>query len=432
MRFLGGRKPPIGYHDALIAPTAEVPVPTSLLITLLFAGSAHAQDAEDFELEDDFDMEVEPEEVDEAEASEDADEPDDLDEQDEQDDSLEEFRDPTTEPSALDMPMDEDEPPPVDLLADEEEEEEQQLSIGGDSEKTYRETAKRLGALGGDEELAGWDEYLETYPETVFRKRIETRTDALMTELYSSRINQDGEIVTDRAMSNEIDFSHPMQLENLNPRTRLQVGFEWGLPAYVNLILDYEHALARNFSLHAGIRRRYQGWNLEGGPRWALIKASRTDTIVSLLGDLHFNTNPTYMGFRPQLALGTRVGKFDLQAQGGPDLELRTLRNAATQQGELALQVRVVGGANIYFAASDQVGLFLETYLHMKPQPADGAFDGGLFAFNVATFGMKFYPTSKKNSTRDKEVNLGGTVPYQQEWWQFHFGSIMGQFNYYL
>ncbi|HEY5633121.1 MAG TPA: hypothetical protein VIT02_05130, partial [Burkholderiaceae bacterium] len=47
------------------------------------------------------------------------------------------------------------------------------------------------------------------------------------------------------AMRQELDFAHPMQLENINPRTRLQVGFEWGIPDYMNLIGDYEHQFVR-------------------------------------------------------------------------------------------------------------------------------------------------------------------------------------------
>jgi hypothetical protein len=66
----------------------------------------------------------------------------------------------------------------------------------------------------------------------------------------------------------------------------------------------------------------------------------------------------------------------------------------------------------------------------MRPVGADGAFEGGLFRFNVVDFGMKFFPGA--SDARNMEVNFGATVPYMQQWWQFHYGSVMGQFNYYL
>ena len=74
--------------------------------------------------------------------------------------------------------------------------------------------------------------------------------------------------------------------------------------------------------------------------------------------------------------------------------------------------------------------MFAETSTYMRPMGQDGAFDGGLFRFNVFSFGMKFFPGNSPD--RDKEVNLGATVPYTQQWWQFHYGSVMGQLNYYL
>jgi hypothetical protein len=177
------------------------------------------------------------------------------------------------------------------------------------------------------------------------------------------------------------------------------------------------------------VRRRYLGFNVETGIRWALVKSPRTNTIVSLIADLRVNTIPTYPALRPQLAAGKRFGRLDAQIQGGVDLEYRAWLGPDLETTVRAFQPNIVGGLSMYYAASDRVGLFAETASYMRPLPSEGAFDGGLFRFNIVSFGMKFFPGTKD---KDKEVNVGATVPYMQQWWQFHYGSIMGQFNYYL
>lgn len=381
------------------------------LLTLLgLAAPALGQD-DDFDLDDDIELGDSPAPQPPAPPR-----PQDQDQipgdEDEKDEGLEEFRDEGDGP---------------DLLG-----EEGRAPVSGDTEQIYRATQAKLSKLGPDEEVAGWEAYLAQYPNSVFRPRIESRMEELMDQLYEGGIQRPGSETPVDALKAEIDFAQPLQLENINPRTRVQVGFEWGLPSYMNLVADYEHAFLRNLSAHAGVRRRYQGWNLEIGPRWALVKSTRTQTLVTLFADLHFNTLPAYPGLRPQLAAGKRFGKLDAQIQGGVDLELRTFLGAGDTK-TTNLQTRFIGGANLYYAASDRVGLFAETYLNMKPVGEDGAFGGALYRFNVVTFGMKFYPANKGDAAeKDLEVNFGATVPYMQQYWQYHYGSIMGQANYYL
>jgi hypothetical protein len=335
------------------------------------------------------------------------DEPDPVEPEDEEDDGLEDFRDPQDE---------------TDLLEDE-----PVNPTSGDTEVIYRKKQTQLAQLEADEELAGWEAYLAQYPNSAFRKRIESRMEELEDKIYELGPTGPGPQVD--AGKLEIDFAQAMQLENLNPRTRLQGAFEWGLPDYLNIGADYEHQILRTLSIHGGVRRRYLGFNVEAGARWALVKSTRTNTIVSLIADVRVNTIPAYPGFRPQLAAGKRFGKLDAQLQGGVDLEYRTWLGPDLETTVSAIQPNFVGGASFFYAASDRVGLFAETATYMKPLPADGAFAGGLFRFNVISFGMKFFPGS---GAKDKEVNVGATVPYMQQWWQFHYGSIMGQFNYYL
>ncbi|HHO54541.1 MAG TPA: hypothetical protein ENK18_27630 [Deltaproteobacteria bacterium] len=385
----------------------------SLILTAFLATPAAAQDPDEFDLDDLDDLTFEDEEDEETPAPEPAPEPE---PQAEDDEALDDFVDPEDDG--------------IDLLGGEE----QAVLTGGDTEQLYRSTAARLAALDPDEEMAEWEAYLAQYPQSVFRARIETRMEALMDQLYENNTGGGtGPSAPTDAMRQEIDFAQAMQLENINPRTRLQAGFEWGIPNYFNLILDYEHQLVRTLSIHGGVRRRYSGTSLELGPRWALVKSTRTQTLVTLIGDVHLNASPSYPAFRPQLAIGSRIGKADVQIQGGPDLGFRSFADPVTGAKQSTLQTNIVGGANVYYAASERVGLFAETAVYMRPSAANGAFDGGIFSFNVITMGMKFYPTRATDpDSKDIEANLGATVPYNQQWWQYHYGSIMGQFNYYL
>jgi hypothetical protein len=316
---------------------------------------------------------------------------------DEKDDELEEFRD--TGGDRLDL---EDEDP---------------NGASGDSEALYRKTMERLATLDLDEQIEGWEQYLAQFPTTPYRTRIEKTIEDLTDQLYARQPGARPGTVD--AKDTELEFSHPLQLENFNPRTRFQAAFEYGLPDYANLVLDYEHALRRNFSIHGGVRRRYLGFNAEVGARYAFVKSPRTQVLVTGMLDVRANANPFYPGIRPQLAVGKRFGKLDAGIIGGTDLTIF--------QGVVA---NLTGGATLHYAFSDRVGGFAETYAYVRTLGPDELFQGGVFTFDVLTFGLKFYP-GKEGTPRDKEVNFGATVPYAQQYWQFHYGSIMGQFNYY-
>ena len=376
--------------------------PTLLLLALGFAAtSAYAQDG-DFEDDDDFTFEGDSEEADDSSRLEEGDNLDSVD--DSGDDDLDNFEDPLDD--------EENEEDNGDLLG-----EEAPTVNSGDSSRVYRDVQDSVKTMGPDEEMAVWETYLEDYPNTPFRERIRDRTQTLQEALYSQRIGSVSGAGGD-AQDQEIKFADALQLENIDPRTRFQAGFEWGLPAYINLFVDYEHALSRKFSLHAGARRRDTGYSVEPGVHWAVVKSARTNTLVTLIGDLHFNATPSWLGVRPQIAFGKRMGKTDFQMQMGPDLELR---NPAG--------VRVVGGMAAHYAASDNVKVFLETHWSMK----DIGRSGGFYRFNTASFGMKFFP--KKNGddvSEDLEVNMGATVPYSRNYWSYHQGSVMASTNFYL
>jgi hypothetical protein len=294
-----------------------------------------------------------------------------------------------------------------------EDEEELGPVVGGDTAADYRAALEAAKGMGTDEEMAFWEDYLARFPNTQFNTQVRERIDQLMDEMYNRRIERGGTV---DAMDQEVRIAQGLLIENLNPRTRLQAGLEWGNPDWINLQVDYEHAFARTFSVHGGIRHRYTGWGLDLGPRWAFVKSTRTQSVVSLLGDIHFNTNPAFVSFRPQLAAGKRFGPVDLQIQGGTDLELRS-----------GVELRLLGGANVMWRASDTFGLFLETSSLMKSL----SWEGDMFRFNTISLGMKFFPLSGENQEK-LDINIAGTAPYSQSYWQYHFGGVDAQVNYWV
>ena len=288
------------------------------------------------------------------------------------------------------------------------------LAPGVDTEALFRAQRNRSGDLTVDEAIGSWEGYLARYPNTLFKTQISDIVDGLMEKLYGQGIIGGGAGVD--ALDAEIYLTPGLLLENINPRTHLQAGFEWGFPSYLNLIVDYEQALRRDFSVHGGVRHRYSGWNFESGVRWAAIKSSRTQTILTLLGDIHFNTNPAYMGFRPQVALGKRFSEqLDIHVISGVDMEF-----PASGFG-----LRIVGGGHLAYRMSSTVGMFLESSFHMKNMD----WNEGPFSFNTATFGLRFYPGEDNSQS---EVSLGGTFPHSKQYWRYHDGALMGQANIWM
>ena len=369
---------------------------------LTFSSSASAQDEDIFSDDEEFEWEGEDDGT--QDDSSRLDQADDLDNIDEDEGELENFQDSVDEEGET-VPdlLGEDGGPPA--------------TISGDSAQIYRDTAETTEGMPADEQLQTWEQYLADYPNTPFRERISRRVADLEIELYETRIGGDSGPVD--AMDLELNFAQSNLLESIDPRTRFRGGFELGLPNYVNLHVDYQHAFTRKFAFHIGARQRYTGYGVEPGIRWALIKSTRTQSILTFQGDLHVNANPAWFGFRPGLAFGKRFGeKLDAQFHAGTEMELRSV-----------LGFRVLGGVAAHYAASDTVQIFLEADAHMK----ELARDGGFFRFNVMSFGMKFYPGRKGDTVNQSaDVNMGATVPWSYNYWQFNYGSVLINTNKYF
>ena len=289
-----------------------------------------------------------------------------------------------------------------------------QLPPGTDNASIYRAQMDDVSGMAADEEGMAWEQYLQTYPNSVFRKQVEDRIDELSESMFAA----DRPKTSVDEGQRELNFSQAMLMEAVDPRSRIRAGFEWGYINWINLMIDYEHQLQRNMSVHGGLQHRYSGWSLEGGVRYALVKSTRTNLIVTAIGDVHLNLDPIAPGLRPLLAVGKRFALtgdayVDVQAQAGPDLML--------YPGMFS--PRVLAGLNTTISPSDKVKIFIETTSVMKDL---GWSEGESFRFNQIAFGMRFQGKGKS------VIGTGASVPYSANYWRYHYGSVMADMNHYL
>jgi hypothetical protein len=372
----------------------------------LVAQPAFAVDDDDFLLDDDESEEEEDSipapRLDEFDAMDE--DPDDAGLDELEDDSMEGMFGKEAETLNIDIGFDdEEEDTPLD-----------ELPPGTDNAATYQAQLDQVNIMAPDEEGMAWEQYLQTYPSSVFRAQIEDRIGELSEAMFAAD-RQSGPV---DAGKKELNFSSAMLMESLDPRSKIRAGFEWGFPNWINLIVDYERQLQRNLSVHGGLQHRLAGWNLEGGARYALIKSTRTNMIVTAIGDVHLNLDPIAPGFRPMLGVGKRFelkgdAYVDVQAQGGSDLMLFPG----------AFSPRWLAGTNVTVSPSEKVKVFMETTTVMKDV---GWEEGGTFRFNQIAFGMRFQAGKKTI------VGTGAVVPYSANYWRYHYGSVMADVNHYL
>lgn len=384
-----------------------------LLMSLMTTGPAMAQDglAQDTEEEeeeyfedDEFDQDFEDDEADEVEDVERMEGADDREEDESNEDLDIEYEDDFGED------LDEEE----GLFRDDQEEELAEDAIGGpgvDTAAIYRKYAEDVKEFPPEEELIAWEKYLDEYDRTLFLPRIEERMEVLSGLIYGERIQDESTTYVD-AQDREINISQPITLDGLDPRTRLRAGIEYGFPGYFSVMVDAEGQLTREFSAHVGLRGRYTGFRLELGGKYALLKSARKDALVTVGLDLHLNTIPkAYPVVRPYIGAAKR---FPI----GNGLQVMAVAGTEWEVGRRAI---AVGGAHIFYQASDQVGVFGETSIYMQPGVGNGP-----FSFNMTTFGMRFSP-----KTLALDANLVANVPYLQNYWGYHFGAIAVEGSYY-
>jgi hypothetical protein len=292
---------------------------------------------------------------------------------------------------------------------------------GEDDADIYRSFKDGLERLGPAEEAISWQEYLEDYPSSIFRPAIEERLEKLEAELYDERIedryrNQGSDGTA------EIKMVQPVSLLNIDPRQKLHVQFNMGLPGYLGLILDYEHQLKRELSVHGGVNSKSYGgqsfFSFEPGVKYAFIKSARLQMISTAQMDLILGSN---LAARPVLGFAKR---FELPK----DMNLDTMVQVGSEVVlSPSFDPHIIGGFQVAFAPSDTVSFYLETNVDMKDITWE---NGDAFAFNTLTFGLKFFDSKKGNDRY--EVGMGASLPYYYKYWRQHYGAVAGDVNLYF
>lgn len=288
--------------------------------------------------------------------------------------------------------------------------------VSGDTAEVYRRTLSTTVGMDVDDEMQVWEQYLQTFPNSAFRPQIEARVKILEDKLYNAARPENDKPKVD-AKDQQLAFSQALLLESINPRRRIHVLLEWGLPDWANLAAGYEHAFGKRFSVLGQFRRRFTGPSLEAGVRYALVKSQRTKTLLTAMMDVHLNLAPAFIGFRPQLGFGKAFGPLEIQAQAGVDISPRA-----------EIDIRGIGGLHINYRAAEAVALFAESSVLIKNK--SGA--AGPFRFNQIAFGMRFFPLRKAKKPDNAEINIGAAIPYTSAYWRYHFGAVVGQANFYL
>lgn len=354
-----------------------------------------------------------------------ADDPFGLDDEESDDDEI-----PAPKPSDDDDELP-DVPPPTNPEADvdfSEDEFEEDVGFGTrkegeDDARIYREFVEKMKGKDPDAEILEWERYLKKYPNSIFRSRIQERMEELSSSMFDTRIGESSEGGLLDAGKAELRFAQPMLLEPVDPRTKLRIGFELGFPEYLNFMLDYEHQIQRNLSVHGGLRNRYSGMNFETGVRYAAIKSARTKTLVTGILDVHFNVNPFFTGVRPQVAVGQRLdvmSGLDIQGQLGVDLPIG--------YGD-RFSPHYIGGLNVSLAPSEILRVYAETSTTIK-DPFSDLVDSS-FRYNLATIGLKFISRKGKNTDR-AEIGAAASIPYATSYWGYHYGAIGADAHLYL
>lgn len=318
---------------------------------------------------------------------------------------------------------------PTEELAVEDEGETDLAAPGTDTPALYRAEQARLAGLPADEEALAWEAYLEAYPKSLFRDRIEARIEALEGAQYRERIVDAAD--AQRAEMAELRLVQPLHLPNLNPRSQVSVALDAGFPGFFGGLVDFEWAPLRNVSIHGGVAGRYDGWGLEVGTRYAFAKSARRQVVATAAVDLRLGFTPLVFQVRPQLG----VGKIWSLKQG---MDVQLLASAGTRIG--TLPPATAAGTDV----TDYFGLFAGLHLSVRVAPAVGVFfetdvdlrnfdrPAGLFAYHNLTLGLRFFPKLRNRADDPLEVGVAGRVPAVSRYASYGIGGVAAQGVYRL
>ena len=216
------------------------PILFSLMVAFA-AGSAGAADDDDLLLEDDLD-----EEEDDGIFLPRLDEDDSMDEDpddaglEEEASEFESILGTEAETVNIDIGLeDDDEDLPLD-----------QLPPGTDNASIYRAQMAEVKGMAADEEGMAWEQYLQTYPNSVFRKQVEDRINELSESMFAADRRQTNVDEGQR----ELNFSQAMLMEAVDPRSRIRAGFEWGYIDWINLMAyDFHGSWSAETNFHSAL-----------------------------------------------------------------------------------------------------------------------------------------------------------------------------------
>ncbi len=294
---------------------------------------------------------------------------------------------------------------------------------GEDTAQIYRDFQKKVSELNADEEQIKWEAYLQKYPKSLFRDRIEARMDELSNEMFGERIPTSGDAHGIDGKDREINFANGWHLMGLDPKTKISAGFELGIPNWFGLHGDFEYQILRQLSAHAGVGHGLGGWEITAGAKYALIKSARTNTMLTAGLDLGLDTKPAnlYPTVAPTIGVGQRINVLR-----GLDLSLQF---SAIPEFHSPINLRYTGGLSAELRANETVYAFAETAVNFRKLP------DALFDFNTVSFGLRFVPTAKKmkdDGSGKVVVGVGANVPYLHDYWSLYEGAVNADVNYYL
>ncbi len=293
---------------------------------------------------------------------------------------------------------------------------------GEDTAQIYRDFEKKVSEYNADEEQIKWEQYLEKYPKSLFRDRIEARMDELSNEMYSERVpGSDGVKAVDGA-DRELNFANGWHLMGVDPQSKITAGFALGIGNWFSMKADLEYQLMRQLSVHGGVNRGLGGWEIAAGGKYALIKSARTNTILTGAIDLGLFTAPAnmYPTVIPTIGLGQRINVLS-----GLDLALVV---SVVPEFHQPINVRYSGGLTAELRANEILYVFAETQANLRDV------SGSLFQFHTASFGLRFVP---KRSSQDDGggraiVGVGADAPYLHDYWNLYGGAVNVDAAYYL
>lgn len=330
------------------------------------------------------------------------------------------------DPDGLDFSEDDSADPGIDFKDETEQETVQARAPGEDTAQLYRDMQKKVSGMNPDEEQIAWETYLNKYPKSLFRDRIELRMEELSNLMFGERVegSDRGSGGVKDAAKRELNFATPMSQVSVDTRTKFTAGIELGLPNWFGGHLDAEYAILRNLSVHGGLGRGFAGGEIKIGGKYDLIKSTRTGTILVGGLDLGVNMSPSFVGVTPMVGFGQRIKVLD-----GLDLQLVA---AAPIELRQPIQPRVFGGFHAELHANETVSVFLGANTDWKYFGGDDGIN--TFTFLTGQLGLKF--TAMKGKGVDGKnrmlVDVGANAPFAHSYWGFYRGAIDIGGEYYL